>query len=99
GEKHRVKVCYHTHSMRQFMGLNAAAAMHLVQGFDPRWIGVYLDPAHLLLDGEHPDIAVNMTKRYLAIIGIKDSRKTRSPIGAGYAYTFCKGGCGDVDWP
>jgi sugar phosphate isomerase/epimerase len=98
GEKFGVKICYHTHSHPAHMGLNAAAVMHLVQGFDPRWIGVYLDPGHLLIDGEHPDIAFNMVKRYLAIVALKDARKESNPIGGGYRQTLCRAGLGSVDW-
>ena len=39
-----------------------------------------------------------MTKKYLSVIGIKDSRKIPNPIGKGWQYMFCKGGCGDVNW-
>ncbi len=98
GEKHGVKICYHTHSHPSLMGLNAAAVMHLVQGFDPRWIGVYLDPGHLIIDGEHPDIAINMVKRYLAVIGLKDMRKEQNPIGPGYRMIITRAGLGFVDW-
>jgi sugar phosphate isomerase/epimerase len=98
GEKFGVRVCYHTHSDPSMMGLNAAAVMHLVHDFDPRWIGVYLDPGHLLIDGEHLDIAFNMVKRHLAIIGLKDARKDRNPVGPGYRQTLCRAGFGDVDW-
>lgn len=99
GEKFGVKICYHTHSHPTFMGLNAAAVMHLVQGFDPRWIGVYLDPGHLSIDGEHPDIAVNMVQRHLAVVGLKDMRKESNPIGHGWRVMICRAGLGIVDWP
>jgi sugar phosphate isomerase/epimerase len=99
GEGFGVKICYHTHSGPTSMGMNAAAVMHLVNGLDPRWIGVYLDPGHLLMDGEHPAIAVNMVKRYLAIVGLKDMRKEQNPVGYGYRMMLCKTGRGQVDWP
>ena len=99
GEKYGVRICYHTHSGSHIMGINAAAVMHFLHGFDPKWVGAYLDPAHLLLDGEHPDMAFNMVKRYLAIVGLKDARKEPSNINYGWKYTFCRAGHGDVDWP
>jgi len=99
GEKFRVRICYHTHSQPMWLGLNAAAIMHLVNGFDPRWIGVYLDPGHLIIDGEHPDIAVNMVKRHLAAVGLKDMRKEPNPIGPGCRMIITRAGLGFVDWP
>jgi len=98
GERYGVRICYHTHSGGDSMGINAAAVMHLLHGFDPRWVGAYLDAGHQLLDGEHPDIAFNMVKRYLAIVAVKDARKEPDNVNAGYKYTFCRAGRGDVDW-
>ncbi|MBI2194902.1 MAG: sugar phosphate isomerase/epimerase [Planctomycetes bacterium] len=93
-----VKVCYHNHSGASSMGINAAALMHFVHGLDPESVGVYLDPGHLLLDGEHPDIAFNMVKGYLAIVGLKDAAKERNPVGDGWRYSFPRAGHGDVPW-
>ncbi len=97
-ERFGIRICYHTHSGGTLMGLNASAVMHFLQGFDPKLVGVYLDPAHLLLDGEHPDIAFNIVKHYLAVAALKDARKEPSNTNAGYKYTLCRAGHGDVDW-
>ena len=51
GEKHNVKICYHTHC-GPLMVRNAGMMAHLVQGFDPRHIGTYMDPSHLVVEGE-----------------------------------------------
>jgi len=51
GRKYGVRVCYHTHS-GNLMGLNCAALMHLLEGFDPRYIGAYVDPGHMVVNGE-----------------------------------------------
>ncbi|MCC7519518.1 MAG: sugar phosphate isomerase/epimerase [Verrucomicrobiae bacterium] len=97
GEKYGVRVCYHTHS-GPHMGINAAAVMHLVNGCDPRWIGVYLDPGHQVIDGELPDMAIHMTRRYLAIVGLKDMRKEQNPVGPGHRSVIVRAGLGMVDW-
>lgn len=99
GERYGVKICYHTHSGAHYMGLNAAAVMHLLKDLDPRHIGVYLDPGHLFIDGERPDIAFNMVKKYLMVVALKDMMKVRSFIGYSLKVIVCRGGFGQVNWP
>src|SRR5690349_24246627 len=36
------------------------------------------------------DIAINMVKRYLAIVGLKDMRKEQNPIGHGSHFVICR---------
>jgi len=69
-EKHRVRVAVHTHSGAYF-GLNASAAMHLVKGFDPRYVGVYLDPGHLSMNGEPIRMAVDIAREHLCLVAVK----------------------------
>ena len=71
-EKYGVKVCYHTHS-RGCMGLNAGMMAHLVRGFDPRLIGVYLDPCHLVVEGEEFPTATAIVGEHLSILALKDA--------------------------
>jgi len=100
GEKYGVKICYHTHSGLN-MGLNCAALMHLLRGFDPRYIGAYVDTGHMVADGEPFPFGLAMVCRYLAIVALKDyfvnlkggngdERVKREPRMAGE---------GMVDWP
>ena len=49
--KYHVKICYHTHCQR-CMGLNCSMLSHLICGFDPQYIGAYIDPAHMVIEGE-----------------------------------------------
>jgi len=70
-EKHGVRVAVHTHS-GNFFGLNAAGVMHLVQGYDPRLVGVYLDPGHLAINGEPIRLAIDMVADRLCLVAIKD---------------------------
>ncbi len=69
-EKHAVRVAVHTHS-DAFYGLNASAAMHLVKGFDPRLVGVYIDPGHLSMNGEPIRMAVDIVRDYLCLVAVK----------------------------
>ncbi len=71
GKKYQVKICYHTHSNR-CMGLNCAALMHLIRGFDPRYIGAYIDPLHMTVEGEEFPVGLAMVKDYLSIVALKD---------------------------
>lgn len=74
--KYHVKICYHTHNDR-CMGLNAAALAHLIHGFDPQYIGAYLDPLHLVLEGEEFAFGLAMVQKYLSIVALKDVLKWR----------------------
>jgi len=70
-EKHQVKVCYHTHSNR-CMGLNAGMLAHMIRGFDPKYIGAYLDTGHLVAEGEEWPVAVAIVRKYLSVVSLKD---------------------------
>jgi sugar phosphate isomerase/epimerase len=71
GRRHNVKICYHTHS-GGFMGLNCSSLMHLLEGFDPQYVGAYIDPGHMVVDGEDFAIGVAMVGEYLSIVSVKD---------------------------
>lgn len=68
--KHNVCVASHTHS-GPYYGSNCAGGMHLVKGFDPRYIGMYIDPGHLAIDGEDLPMGVSMVKDYLRMVAVK----------------------------
>jgi len=70
-EKYDVTVCCHTHA-GGYLGCNASALMHLIQGFNPAHIGAYLDTGHLSAAGEDFPIACNIVGPYLRIVGLKD---------------------------
>ena len=98
-EKHGVKVCYHTHS-RSCMGLNAGMMAHLVRDFDPRHIGVYLDPCHLVVEGEEFPTATAIVGEHLSILGLKDAllvRGERNGHGSKQV-RWVEAGRGMVDW-
>jgi sugar phosphate isomerase/epimerase len=97
--KYNVKVCYHTHNDR-CMGLNAAALAHLINGFDPQYIGAYLDPLHLVLEGEEFTFGLAMVQKYLSLVALKDVLKWREEKhGHGsVAFKVVPAGEGMVDW-
>jgi sugar phosphate isomerase/epimerase len=75
--------------------------MHLVRGFGPRFVGVYLDPAHLSVGGEYLPMALDMVRGYLRMIGVKNARHVPS-AGAGgprWKVDWCPLSEGLVYWP
>ena len=62
----------HTHS-DAFYGSNASGAMHLVDGFDPQHVAIYLDPAHLAYDGEHVPMGIDIVRDHLRMVGVKNA--------------------------
>jgi len=68
--KHDVCVAVHTHS-GPYYGSNCAGAMHLVRDFDPRCIGVYIDPGHLAIDGEDLSLGISMVREHLVLVASK----------------------------
>ncbi len=99
GAQNGVKVCYHTHSHR-CMGLNAGTMAHLLRGFDPRHIGAYLDPGHLVVEGEEFAVALAILRDYLSIVALKDVRLDRvEKQGHGSVKAeWVEAGQGMVDW-
>ena len=98
-ETNGVKVCYHTHS-RGCMGLNAGMMMHLVRDFDPQLIGVYLDPCHLVVEGEQFTTATGMVGDHLSILGLKDVLLYRAEQNGhgSKQLRWVEAGDGMVDW-
>lgn len=70
--EYKVKTCYHTHSGPLY-GSNCAGIMHLIKGFDPEYIGAYIDTGHLILDGEEYEMGLAMIKDYLSLVALKDA--------------------------
>jgi len=96
---YNVKICYHTHSNR-CMGLNCASLAHLVQDFDPRYIGAYIDPGHMVVEGEEFSVGVAMVRKHLSMIAVKDAvliRGEKDGHGSKVAH-FVPAGEGMVDW-
>jgi len=69
--KYEVKTCYHAHSGPLY-GSNCAGLMCLIRGFDPEYIGAYVDTGHLFLDGEDYEMGLAMVREYLCLIALKD---------------------------
>lgn len=99
GRRHGVKICNHTHS-RRCMGLNGAAMAAMLDGLDPAVMGAYLDPGHLLCEGEELDTAMAMVRRHLSLVAVKDvllERVERNGHGS-VRPKWLPAGQGMVDW-
>lgn len=80
GEKHGVKIMYHTHSCHgncYYLGLNCAGLMHLLREFNPKHLGAYIDAGHMAVDGEPFAFGVSMVREHLAAVALKDVLTTR----------------------
>ncbi len=97
--KYDVTILYHTHSNR-CLGLNCASMMHLLQGFDPQYIGAYIDPGHMVIEGEEFAVGLAMVREYLSAVAFKDAmnwRKGENGHGMPERY-FGPAGSGVVNW-
>lgn len=99
-EKHGVTICYHTHSGGNF-GSNCGTLMHLLRGFDPRWIGAYVDRGHMAANGETWPMGLAMVGEHLKLVGGKSIGWYREPTGGGaqWRMKFVTFREGVVDWP
>jgi sugar phosphate isomerase/epimerase len=98
GARHGVCTLTHTHSGNCY-GLNAASAMDLVQGLDPEAVGVYIDPAHLALNGEPLPMALDIVREYLRMVGVKNVRYAATGDASRWQRMLVPLGEGLVDWP
>ncbi len=102
-KKYGVKACIHNHCGGDIgtMSLNSCSVMNLVKGLDPKYTGIFIDPAHLSISGEPLPMAFDIVKEYLSIVAVKDFVREQVikdgkrrwqlrviPVGTGY-----------VDWP
>lgn len=94
-----VRICYHTHC-GPCLGMNAAGLEIMLRGFDPACVGAYIDPAHLVVNGEDFDIALAMLKPHLAMVALKDVMLRREEKnGHGQVNPeWVQAGHGMVDW-
>lgn len=98
-EKTGVQTVVHNHS-GQSMGLNSSAVMHLVEGFDPKDIGVFADTGHLSVCGEPIEMALDIVKKYMSVMALKDLYRQRVMRDGKPAWQVgvARIGEGFVDW-
>jgi len=70
-EKYKRKILIHNHSGK-YMGVTIGSVLTFLKGFSNKYIGVYLDPGHLSINGEPIEIAFDMVKEYISAIAVKN---------------------------
>ncbi len=95
GRIYGVQLCYHTHS-GNYLGLNAAALMHLLRDHNPAHIGAYLDPGHFAVNGEPFALGLAMVAGYVSLFSFKDVLVER--VQADGPSTGSGHGVGKVCW-
>ncbi|MHB8996596.1 MAG: sugar phosphate isomerase/epimerase family protein [Armatimonadota bacterium] len=80
-EKTGVKPVVHNHSGAT-MGINSSAVMRLMDGFDPKLVGVFADVGHLSVVGEPYPMAFSIVKDYLCAVAFKDLVRKRNADGS-----------------
>jgi sugar phosphate isomerase/epimerase len=60
---------------------NAMGIRHLIERYDPRHIGAVLDPAHCGLNGEIPELALDIVWSHLRMVNLKNAfwQRTNGP--------------------
>jgi len=100
-ERHGVTIGIQNHSGR-FVA-NAAGLRRLVEGYDPRCIAAVWDPAHCALDGEIPELAVDLLWSHLCLVNLKNAvwRRDNGPEAAvaQYRQYWTSGRQGLCSWP
>ena len=100
-EEYGVRAAVHQHS-GTFYGSTCCSVMHMVRGFDPAHVCVYMDPGHLSVDGEIPPLAFGIIGEYLGVIALKNPGYVSTPEGDAVRWERdwnCKLAQGLVDWP
>jgi len=66
-----VKTALHIHSGK-FLTSTCATTYRLVEGCDPRYVGIYLSPPHMALDGEDVEMGLGIVGEYLCLVDHKN---------------------------
>jgi sugar phosphate isomerase/epimerase len=72
-EKYGVRAAAQIHS-GPYLSANVSGALRLVEGCDPKWIGIQVDSGHLGLAGEPFDFAVDLAGDYMQAVNLKSGR-------------------------
>jgi sugar phosphate isomerase/epimerase len=82
---------------------NASGLRALLQGYDPRHVAAIWDAAHNALEGEEPDLALDIIWPHLRMVNLKNAfwRRTNGPEAEIPAWTpyWTSGQQGRASWP
>jgi sugar phosphate isomerase/epimerase len=91
----KVKACYHTHS-GSMLGNNGAGLRMLLDDLDPHHVGAFFDTGHTAVNGGPARMELDLIRRWLALVAIKDIAWDRAK--AGWSYRVVPVGGGIVKW-
>jgi sugar phosphate isomerase/epimerase len=100
-DKHDVKLGVQNHSGR--FVCNAMGLRHLIEKYDPRHIGAVWDAAHNALNGEAPELALDIVWSHLCMVNLKNAfwRRENGPEAeyAAWKIYWTGGRHGLASWP
>ena len=77
--------------------------MHLIGQYDPRYVGAVWDAAHNALQGEEPDLALDIVWSHLCMVNLKNAfwQRITGPEAqvAGWRVYWTSGRYGLASWP
>lgn len=86
-----------------FVGINAMGLYHLLKDYDPRYVAAIWDAAHNALEGEGPEIALDILAGHLCLVNLKNGywRRTTGPEAevADWRVYWTAGHQGQASWP
>jgi sugar phosphate isomerase/epimerase len=99
GRKYNIKVCCHVHS-HNMLGVNCASLSHIIKDFDPEFVGAYIDPGHMIIEGEEFPMGLAIVKDYLCAAALKDAmlRRVEKNGHGAWKKEWVEAGQGMVDW-
>ncbi len=74
-KKHGVRLGVQNHC--DFFVGSAIGVMHLIEDYDPSVVSVVLDPGHCAVDGEPPEMAIDVAWSHLALVNMKSGSHIR----------------------
>jgi len=100
-EKYEVKIGVQQHC--GLMTSNCMEVLHLIEDFDPKYIGAIWDAAHSGLAGEEPEQALDIVWSHLCMVNFKNAfyRRINGPEAdeAQWGRFFTTGNHGLCSWP
>jgi sugar phosphate isomerase/epimerase len=100
-EKYGVTIGVQNHCDR-FVS-NAMGLRHLLQPYDPKYVGAVWDAAHNALNGEEPDLALDIIWSHLCMVNLKNAywRRVNGPEAeyAKWEHYWTSGRLGLASWP
>lgn len=99
-DQYGVTIGIQNHSGRYLA--NAMGIRHLIERYDRKHVGAVLDPAHCALNGEIPELALDIVWSHLCMVNFKNvyRRRTNGPEApvAAYEHYWTSGSQGLSSW-